>query len=320
MEKKYSINVVEGFNPYNYLVPMRDEITGEVITTEKGAPKRYLPASAKKVWFKLACPNGCVLTTEIVRDDGQYEFVARVYADKADTALASLEAPNAGAMGVGYALRTPAKNEKYRPFESAQTLAEARALEDAGFGSEVSLHLLMEEAESGEWDMPEKEPEPELPSAPVKPSFEVKTADTAVSDEEALSLFEELGVKGAKKKAASKKKSKKKAEESEPEAETASVPAKAAEPAVEVKPEPEASEPAAEAGPVAEPAEAEPFTPEEYVITATDVKGVAVLNGFIGQSLGALGKDNIKSILELAGDKISDSFHEAAVKFTEEVA
>ena len=175
MEKIYTVNRVDGFDPYEYLVPMRDEITGEVITSESGQMLLYLPVSAKKVWFKKVFPEGCVISQRLPRDDGQYEFIAKVYRSR-DDALS--DAP----IGVGFALRMPAASGKYRPFESAQTLAEARALENAGFGSEVSLCLLMQEAKLLT-EAAEKQPAPsaeqKAPEARQTPSLTVQPAEEA---------------------------------------------------------------------------------------------------------------------------------------------
>lgn len=209
MEKIYTVNRVDGFDPYEYLVPMRDEITGEVITSESGQMLLYLPVSAKKVWFKKVFPEGCVISQRLPRDDGQYEFIAKVYRSR-DDALS--DAP----IGVGFALRMPAASGKYRPFESAQTLAEARALENAGFGSEVSLCLLMQEAKlltEAEEKQPAPSAEQKAPEARQTPSLTVQPAEEAAPDDEALRIFEQLGVKGAGKSKKSRKTKAAKAEE-----------------------------------------------------------------------------------------------------------
>ena len=333
MEKLYTINQVNGFDPYNYLVPMRDEITGEPITNESGQPRLYLPYKAKKRWFKLKYPDGRILPKEIERDDGQYEFVCYLFANKSDMVEAIKicpDNPEAGSLGKGYALRTPSRNEKYSPYETAMTLAKSAALEDADFGSEVSLWLQMQEEEELT-GTPAKAPEPKLEPAPAapKPSFEVKTAETATADEEALNLFADMGVKGAK--SAKKKGKKAKAEEPEPEAVEEAPAESQAEPEVSddggpasegVKAQTEESETAtetpaeADAPETGEAEEEDAGTPGEYVITASDVKGVAVLAPFIGKSLEELGKESMKSVLEMASDKISTSFREAAEAFT----
>jgi len=290
MEKSYTVNRVEGFDPYEYLVPLRDEITGEVITTEGGSPMLYLPASAKKVWFQKAFPEGCVLSQRLPRDDGQYEFVARVYRNRD-------EVQEGVPVATGYALRMPSGSEKYRPFESAQTLAEARALENAGFGSEVSLYLLMQEAENLQAPA-----EMAAQAIDLQPSFTVKAAEEGTADEEALRIFEKLGVKGAGKSEKRKEKQESSAKEEETAAEK-----KPQEEVPETEPEKEQQEPPENAS-------------SAYVITAGDVKGLHALDPFIGKSLAELGTENIKSVLSLAGGKISPSFRKAAEEFTKEAA
>lgn len=321
MEKIYRVNKVEGFNPYDYLVPMRDEITGEVITSElTGKPKMYLPAAAKKAWFRMVYPHGTIIVLDVPRDDGQYEFAARIFKD----------AEAVQPLGTGYALRTKAVNEKYRPFESAQTLAVSAALENAGFGSEVSLYLQMQEAVE-ESEAPAPKPLPsdvltDVPEVPNPVSFEVKEAEEPGSDdEEAMKIFESLGVKAEKpKKKASKKKKadvEPEKEEAKPVSEEPATPAEEPAPAEaatsEEEPEPVIAEPPAEEPEApAEPEEADvPEDASAYVVLASDVKGVHALDMFIGQTLADLGKENIKFVLELAGEKISDSFRKAAEVF-----
>ena len=299
MEQIYSVNVVEGFNPYDYLVAMRDEITGEVIVSEAtGKPRMYLPATAKKAWFRKLYPDGVIDVKSIERDDGQYQFCAKVY--RTPEAFAAGEI-----LAAGNSLRTKAVNEKYRPFETAQTLAISEALENAGFGSEVKLYLLMQEAcdeKAAPTSPAGKSPAEEEPvkAVPNPASFTVKEAEEGTADEEALNIFTSLGVKAEEEKPKAKKKAKKAKEEK---------PQPSEEPAAEEDvsadvPEPEAPEVAAE-----EPEAA------SYVITAADVRGVHALDMFIGKTLDELGPDNIASVLELAGDKISDSFREAAEGF-----
>lgn len=312
VEKIYSVNVVDGFNPYDYLVAMRDEITGDVIVSEAtGKPWMYLPTAAKKVWFSKLYPDGVIDVKSVERDDGQYQFCAKVY--KNPEAFAAGEI-----LAAGNALRTKAVNEKYRPFETAQTLAISEALENAGFGSEVKLYLLMQEAcdeKAAPASPAGKSPAEEEPvkAVPNPASFTVKEAEEGTADEEALNIFTSLGVKAEEEKPKAKKKAKKaKEEKPQPSEEPA-----AEEDVSEDAPEPEEppEEDTAKEGQEAPEVAAEEPEAASYVITAADVRGVHALDMFIGRTLDELGPDNIASVLELAGDKISESFRDAAKSF-----
>lgn len=282
MEKFYTVNRVEGFDPYAYLIPMKDEVTGEVIKGQSGQVLLYLPAAAKKVWFRKAFPEGCVLSRRLPRDDGQFEFVAKVYRCADDVA-------SGVPIGEGAALRAPAQGEKYRPFESAQTLAEARALESAGFGSEVSLYLLMQEAEQSKAAQKEVAASSgqKQEAGLRQPVLTVKTAQEAAQDDEALHIFEQLGVKGAGK---SKKSRKTKSAEKE-----AVPPKKGKSP----KKTPD---------------------PADYIITAADAMGCGELDPFIGKSLAQLGKEGIAAVLSLAEGQISPQLKLAAEEMAKEAA
>ena len=114
------LNKVEGFNPLDY--------AGQ-ITDASDNTSLYLDVQYRKMWFRLANPNGKIVK-KICNFDGNLAVVeAKVYLDKND----SEENFVSNAFAQRFA---DPSNMEYgsRYLESAETAAVGRALADAGYG------------------------------------------------------------------------------------------------------------------------------------------------------------------------------------------
>ena len=114
------LNKVEGFNPLDY---------ARQITDASGNTSLYLDVQYRKMWFRLANPNGKIVK-KICNFDGNLAVVeAKVYLDKND----SEENFVSNAFAQRFA---DPSNVEYgsRYLESAETAAVGRALADAGYG------------------------------------------------------------------------------------------------------------------------------------------------------------------------------------------
>ena len=114
------LNKVEGFNPLDY---------ARQITDANGNTSLYLDVQYRKMWFRLANPNGKIVK-KICNFDGNLAVVeAKVYLDKND----SEENFVSNAFAQRFA---DPSNMEYgsRYLESAETAAVGRALADAGYG------------------------------------------------------------------------------------------------------------------------------------------------------------------------------------------
>ncbi len=114
------LNKVEGFNPLDY---------ARQITDGNGNTSLYLDVQYRKMWFRLANPNGKIVK-KICNFDGNLAVVeAKVYLDKND----SEENFVSNAFAQRFA---DPSNVEYgsRYLESAETAAVGRALADAGYG------------------------------------------------------------------------------------------------------------------------------------------------------------------------------------------
>lgn len=110
---------VSGFNPLKFLHQATSERTGQTVL------KLDLPY--KRLWFRLACPNGRMLLKPLRITDELAIYEAMVYMDKDDAE------PLSRATSTATVSETP--DGKY--IESAQDAALNEALENAGFGIQL---------------------------------------------------------------------------------------------------------------------------------------------------------------------------------------
>ena len=119
------LNEIDGFNPMEYARHIQDSNGNDCL---------YLDVQYRKLWFRLANPNGKIVKS-IKTFDGNIAVVeARVYLDKNDAADCFVS--NA------FAQRSfDGNNADYgtRYLESAETAAVGRALADAGYGLQFCL-------------------------------------------------------------------------------------------------------------------------------------------------------------------------------------
>lgn len=134
------LNEVEGFNPADYARHIQDSNGNDCL---------YLDVQYRKLWFRLANPNGKIVKT-IKTFDGNIAVVeARVYLDKNDAADCFVS--NA------FAQRTFDGNSTdygTRYLESAETAAVGRALADAGYGLQFCLEQDITPVDAGQQTTP----------------------------------------------------------------------------------------------------------------------------------------------------------------------
>lgn len=148
---------VPGFDPRKFLRRTAAK-TGET------ALKLDLPY--KRLWFRLACPDGRMLLNPLRITDQMAIFEARLYAGKDDASLIS-----------SFTATQTAKDEP-EYIRAAQDEALNEALDNAGFG--IQLCDMPQMPDSGEAipDTPQEQPSPELPAeetAPAAPAAQPPT-------------------------------------------------------------------------------------------------------------------------------------------------
>lgn len=117
-------NEIEGFNPQTY---------ARHITDSDGNDTLYLDVQYRKLWFRLANPNGKVVKKIHKYDNNTAVVEARVYLDRND--------PEDAFISNAFAQRAfdPSNDFSSRYLESAETAAVGRALADAGYGLQFAL-------------------------------------------------------------------------------------------------------------------------------------------------------------------------------------
>lgn len=156
---------VPGFDPRKFL-------RRTVAKTGEAALKLDLPY--KRLWFRLACPDGRMLLNPLRITDQMAIFEARLYAGRDDASLISSFT----------ATQTAKDGPEY--IRAAQDEALNEALDNAGFG--IQLCDMPQLPDSGEAipDTPQEQPSPEPPAketAPAAPSQESapQTASKVIS-------------------------------------------------------------------------------------------------------------------------------------------
>ena len=148
---------VPGFDPRKFL-------RRTVAKTGETALKLDLPY--KRLWFRLACPDGRMLLNPLRITDQMAIFEARLYAGRDDASLIS-----------SFTATQTAKDEP-EYIRAAQDEALNEALDNAGFG--IQLCDMPQTPDSGEAipDTPQEQPSPELPAeetAPAAPAAQPPT-------------------------------------------------------------------------------------------------------------------------------------------------
>lgn len=137
-EKSYTLNKIEGFNPYEELTELYDSLGDPSISLLTGQIRKHLRVDAKKTWFRMIYPDGATTLEIIENNDISVVVKACVYKT---TDINQLP------LGMGFSSQDKVGDRTYPPLESAATIALGNALEDAGFGCEIMQELFKEEIE-----------------------------------------------------------------------------------------------------------------------------------------------------------------------------
>lgn len=151
MDKKYSMNKVDGFNPFDYLETALDR-TGEPILKKDGTELKYLSTAAKSFWFRKVHPEGRISvepveTKEVDTLGVLVCYRARVFFNVKDEAPAAEWEHQETCWDIA---------DLDKAVSRCQTIALGKALSKAGFGCEVELLLNI----GSEGENPETEKEP----------------------------------------------------------------------------------------------------------------------------------------------------------------
>ena len=142
----YIMNVVEGFNPYDYVEDALDS-EGNPIVLSNGENLRYISTDAKKLWFLMKCPQGRIHVQRMEeKNPATVRYSASVFTDAKD------ESPKAT-----WEYQLTCSGEDFDQMASkVQTVALGKALSLAGFGCEIELAL--KQSVEIEKKTPEKKP------------------------------------------------------------------------------------------------------------------------------------------------------------------
>lgn len=267
---------VPGFDPRKFL-------RRTVAKTGETALKLDLPY--KRLWFRLACPDGRMLLNPLRITDQMAIFEARLYAGRDDASLIS-----------SFTATQTAKDEP-EYIRAAQDEALNEALDNAGFG--IQLCDMPQMPDSGEAipDTPQEQPSPE-PSAeetaPVAPAAQPPTEPTQQPGAAPAAPSQESAPQTAPKVISMPAHEQPPAPAAEP----------AAAPAVEVPPQPVSETPATEVPPAEKAAQEPPrytadMTVEEIRarMTLDEAKAIIVpLGSCAGLTLGRVAEERRASL------------------------
>ena len=165
-KKNYSLNKVDGFNPYEHIEKALDR-NGEPIKKKDGTELKYLSTAAKVTWFRMVHPDG-IIKTGIVPVEADMGYGAIVRA-KALVKFGETEVD-------WYHQETVYDIADFdKAVSRAQTIALGKALSKAGFGCEVELALDI----GSEGENLEEEEKPAKPVEKPKKAKAPKKVDEA---------------------------------------------------------------------------------------------------------------------------------------------
>jgi hypothetical protein len=136
-ENKYTLNKVEGFNPYEHIEEALDAQGNVIISQKTGKSLKYISTKAKTLWFRLKYPEGSIITYpgETIETPEGYpiKYVAEIKIPANSEPLAILE----------HQIIAADINDIDTAISKCQTIATGKALSKAGFGCEIELMLDM---------------------------------------------------------------------------------------------------------------------------------------------------------------------------------
>ena len=177
----YTLNKVEGFNPFDYVKESFD-CYGDPVIGANGEQKKYLPTAAKIFWFRLLYPNGRFRITRI--DNGNPYvaiFNAEVFADKNDEHPIST-------WEYGVVASKDDAGSFTSSIQAAETVALGKALSRAGFGCEVEMML---DIDPDEPTAKEDKAEPKKRAKSSKKAEKVEAKDEVPAKEDAQQISDD---------------------------------------------------------------------------------------------------------------------------------
>jgi hypothetical protein len=186
--RPYTLNKVDGFNPYDYLKTSKSR--GEEVLKEDGTSLQYLPADAKIKWFRMVYPKGAIITEVVETPQQDFGSVAKykvsIYFDVSDPNPVVCWFHQETVWDVAEADRTDSKVEK---------VVVGKALSIAGFGCEIELALGIATEGDVETEAapapPATPPTPAPAEAPKKKRGRPKKEEVEASEADAANLLQE---------------------------------------------------------------------------------------------------------------------------------
>lgn len=142
--RDYTINKVDGFNPYEHLKDSMNAF-GNPTVNENGEVLQYLPVSVKISWFRRVYPLGKFELEDISNPSNPLDctYCAKVYADRNDPEGAFLSS-----WIYSVCLTTTDTPEALTTKKQmAESIALSKALSRAGFGAEIEMFSSMSDDE-----------------------------------------------------------------------------------------------------------------------------------------------------------------------------
>jgi len=177
----YTLNKVEGFNPFDYVKESFD-CYGDPVIGANGEQKKYLPTAAKIFWFRLLYPNGRFRITRIENGNPYVAiFNAEVFADKDDEHPIST-------WEYGVVASKDDAGSFTSSIQAAETVALGKALSRAGFGCEVEMML---DIDPDEPTAKEDKAEPKKRAKSSKKAEKVEAKDEVPAKEDAQQISDD---------------------------------------------------------------------------------------------------------------------------------
>ena len=148
-KEDYTLNKVEGFNPFDYIEDSLDSSGNQILSKRTGKPLQHMSTIGKLLWFKKVYPEGIIKTVRIKSDSFENTLVvcyeAQVYYRQGEEPITWQQQ------------ETVFKDLDYDSIVSKiQTIALGKALSKAGFGCEIEAQLDCIEKEESQVEIVEE--------------------------------------------------------------------------------------------------------------------------------------------------------------------